>query len=569
MRNRVYKLVRWGAFTSGALVLLLCGLAFYFSHQFLDATTAVNHTAAVIGEIRNTRSLLEKLEKTALGQQPSVSISAILDQFDRATQLTRDNPLQQQNAQDFRRLVSQAAGHDNPAADLPTLDAAHALLGNMQAEEYRLLTARTRNLADVSRRAAIAVSALCGALLIVGLIMALAARREFRLREIAEQTLQAEKQDLTRYSRELALVSAGSELIQAAQDEAQLNAAVAQILFEMLPEASGYFALVSPSKDIVEVCQSWGDGQVPEAFHPSDCVALQLGRKIHRSESVVHIPCKHVKPCSDCICMPLRSPTGFLGVLHVESSSPIPTKRADSIALFAAQVTLGLTNLRMREALRSQSVRDPLTGLFNRRYFDETLQRELAAYHRDGAPLSILMLDLDHFKRVNDTFGHAAGDDALRSLGRLMRSSFRESDVICRYGGEEFAVILKNSDVGNAYAKAESFRRVVEQADLSWNGRDMGRMTTSVGVACCAEFDDSDQLVQASDAALYQAKRMGRNSTCICSNQPGSIPAIQAPTTPESIWSKATDTSLTNERSASRGSMSRVLPINAPPSRPV
>jgi len=290
-------------------VLLLCGLALYFCHQFLSATSSVNHSTGVIGEIRTTRSLLEKLEKTAPGQHPSVSISAILDQFDRATQLTRDNPLQQQNAQDFRRLVSQVAGHDNPAADFPTLDAAHALLGNMQAEEYRLLTARTRNLADVSRSAAIAVSALCLALLVVGMVVALAARREFRLRETAEQTLQTEKQELTRYSHELALVSTGCELIQAAQDEAQLNSAVGQILGEMLPEASGYFALVSPSKDLVEVCESWGGGQVPEAFHPSDCVALQLGRKIHRNESLVHIPCKHVNPCSDCICMPLRSVT--------------------------------------------------------------------------------------------------------------------------------------------------------------------------------------------------------------------------------------------------------------------
>jgi diguanylate cyclase (GGDEF)-like protein len=269
------------------------------------------------------------------------------------------------------------------------------------------------------------------------------------------------------------------------------------------------------------------------------------------------------------MCIPLRSPTGFLGVIHVQSSSAIPIKRADSIGLFAAQVTLGLTNLRMREALRSQSVRDPLTGLFNRRYFDETLQRELVAYRRDGSPLSILMLDLDHFKRVNDSFGHAAGDDALRALGRLMRASFRESDVICRYGGEEFAVILLNSDLGSAYAKAENFRHVVEQADLSWNGRDMGRMTTSVGVACCAEFESPDQLVQASDAALYQAKRMGRNSTCVCSSQPGSMPSVQAPVTPESVWpNAATDASLTSERSANRGLPSRVHPINELPSRP-
>ena len=565
MPARSHKLVRWSAFTSAAIVVSLCVLAVYFCQQFMEATRWVNHTTTVIGEIRTTRSQVDSLIASPPGKPP-VSTGVIMEQFDRAAQLTRDNALQQQNARDFHRLLSNVTGQDRQS-DIANLEAAHAVLGNMQAEEYRLLTTRTRSQADLSRDAGLAVSALCGALISLGIIMGLAARREFRLRARAERALQADKDELTRYARELALVSAGSELIQAAQDEKQLTRAVAQILGEMLPEASGYFALLSHSKDIVEVCESWGASPIPEPFPPAACVALQLGRKVHRSESLVHIPCRHVNPCFDCLCMPLRSPNGFLGVIHVESGGPIASKRADSIGLFTAQITLALTNLRMREALRSQSVRDPLTGLFNRRYFDETLQRELAAFRRGGTPLSVLMLDLDHFKRVNDTFGHAAGDDALRALGRLMRSTFRESDVICRYGGEEFAVILMNSDLDSAFAKAESFRRAVELVDLSSNGRDLGRMTTSVGIACAAEFDDPAELVHAADAALYQAKRMGRNATCVCSQQPGSIPAIQPPkTNPDLDW---TDTSLASERAHNRPPVSRIRPINAPPSRPV
>ena len=563
MSVRYLKMVRWSAISSATIVLLMCGLAVYFCQEFFQETRWVTHSTAVIGEIRATRSLLETLDP-AYGNRPPVSVAAILEQFDRAAQLTRDNLLQQQNVRDFRRLLSKLNGRD-AKADLPTLQAAHSILGNMQSEEYQLLTERTHRQADASRDAALAVSALCGALISLGIIMTLAARREFRLRSMAEKALQADKDELIRYARELALVSAGSELIQAAQDEKQLTRAVAQILSEMMPEASGYFALASPSKDIVEVCENWGNGAIPEAFSPHACVALQLGRKVHRSESVVHIPCKHVNPCADCICMPLRSSTGFLGIIHVESGSQIATKRADSIALFTAQITLALTNLRMREALRSQSVRDPLTGLFNRRYFDETLQRELAAFRRGGAPLCVLMLDMDHFKKINDSFGHAAGDDALRTVGRLMRTTFRESDVICRYGGEEFAVILMNSDLGSAFAKAEVFRRAMEVVDLSSGGRDLGRMTTSVGIGCCAEFDDVAQLVHAADAALYQAKRMGRNATCVCSLQPGSMPAIHPQVAPESVWAN-TDTALTGER-AHRGGAPRILPINQPPPR--
>ncbi len=559
MAYRIYKVMRWGAIGSATLVVLLCGCAIYFSQQFLDATSWVNHSTAVIGEIRNTRALLDKLEPSgAPGSHPSLSVSAVLDQFDRVVQLTRDSAFQQQNGRDFRTLLTRQ-GYPSGPIDLPTIQAAHSLLGNMQSEEYRLLSARIRSQVEASRSAAITASILCGSLLILGLVIGLAARKEFRLREKAEATLLIEKQDLTRYSRELALVSAGSELIQAANDEAQLNAAVAQIMGEMLPESSGYFGLVSPSKDMVEICSSWGSATAPEAFPPTDCVALQLGRKIHRDEALVHLPCRHIKGSGDSICLPLRSSTGFLGMIHVESADAISRKRVESIGLFAAQVTLGLTNLRMREALRSQSVRDSLTGLFNRRYFDETLQREIASYRRDGSPISILMLDLDHFKRVNDSFGHAAGDDALRFLGRLMRSSFRESDVICRYGGEEFAVILLNSDLTSAYAKAESFRRIVEQADLSWNGREIGRMTASVGVACCIEFSETDQIVQAADAALYQAKRMGRNSTCVCSSMPVPMPVVKAPSHSDAPWPAANDTALTNQRSVSP--FSRVLPM--------
>jgi diguanylate cyclase (GGDEF)-like protein len=565
---RIYKLVRWGAFGAATLVLLLCGSALYFSHQFFAATSWVDHTTAVIGEIRATRTLLGPETPYERGQSIPVNVSAILNQFDHVVQLTRDNPVQQRNVQDFRSRFSPGAGPDAAVVRQDTLQAAHNVLGHMQTEEYRLLSLRTASLAEASRNAAIAVSALCGALLIVGLVIAIAARREFRLREEADQTLLSEKQDLTRYSRELALVSAGSELIQAAQDESQLNAAVAQILREMVPESSGYFGLVSPSRDMVEIGGFWGFEKIPESFPPSDCVALQLGRKIHRSESLVHLPCRHVHGDSDCICLPLRGATGFLGVLHVESTTPILKKRAESIGLFSAQVTLGLTNLRMREALRSQTVRDSLTGLFNRRYFDETLQRELASYRRDGAPISVLMFDLDHFKKVNDTYGHAAGDDALRAMGRLMKSSFRESDVVCRYGGEEFSVILINTDLTKAYSKAESFRRLVEQNELSWNGRDLGHLTASIGVASCTEFEEPECLVQAADAALYQAKRMGRNSTCVCSNQQMPMPAIKGPTPQEPVWTMATDTSLTNERTAALGGTSRVLPINAPPSRP-
>jgi diguanylate cyclase (GGDEF)-like protein len=190
-------------------------------------------------------------------------------------------------------------------------------------------------------------------------------------------------------------------------------------------------------------------------------------------------------------------------------------------------VALGLTNLRVREELRILSVRDSLTGLFNRRYFDETLQRELLSASRSHAPLTVLMLDLDHFKKMNDSLGHAGGDDVLRSFATLMRSAFRESDVICRYGGEEFAVILSGVDLEHAYAKAESFRMLVEAQPVPGS---VG-MTTSLGLASSNEFPEMRTLMYAADLALYSAKNRGRNLTCVCTAKVEGVPelAICAP----------------------------------------
>jgi diguanylate cyclase (GGDEF)-like protein len=176
----------------------------------------------------------------------------------------------------------------------------------------------------------------------------------------------------------------------------------------------------------------------------------------------------------------------------------------------AEDMALALANLRLRETLRSQAIRDPLTGLFNRRYMEETLERELNRVKRQGAPLGVIMMDLDHFKQYNDTYGHSAGDDLLSALGSLIKSQIREEDIACRYGGEEFLLILPGTSMEVTLERAEILRQAVQEMHLRY--RSLKPITLSLGVAVYPDHGDTGlEIIQAADAALYRAKQAGRD----------------------------------------------------------
>jgi diguanylate cyclase (GGDEF)-like protein len=178
----------------------------------------------------------------------------------------------------------------------------------------------------------------------------------------------------------------------------------------------------------------------------------------------------------------------------------------------AEHIALAFANLRLRETLRVQSVRDPLTGLFNRRYMEESLERELRRSARHRRSLGVLLLDLDHFKTFNDTFGHGAGDILLRELGHFLQGNVRGEDISCRYGGEEFALILPDAPLDSTLQRAEQLREQVRQLQVTHHGRALGAVSVSIGVAVYPQHGASaEELLAAADRALYQAKAGGRN----------------------------------------------------------
>src|SRR6202034_2466766 len=182
----------------------------------------------------------------------------------------------------------------------------------------------------------------------------------------------------------------------------------------------------------------------------------------------------------------------------------------------AGQIALSLASLQLREKLRDQSIRDPLTGLFNRRFMEESLSRELVRAKRKGHPLSILFLDIDHFKRFNDTFGHDAGDFVLQSFADLLRNFFRGDDVACRCGGEEFAVILPESLAANAALRADALRNELKQLKLIYKDTRLGPISTSVGVAAFPEHCATpEELLKVADQCLYRSKAEGRDRVTV------------------------------------------------------
>jgi len=224
--------------------------------------------------------------------------------------------------------------------------------------------------------------------------------------------------------------------------------------------------------------------------------------------------------------MPLRTQNELVGLVvlvcsddQVGEGEPVPAglRRAKVLLeAVAAHITPALTNLRLRQSLRDQAVRDSLTGLFNRRYMEETLDREVRRAIRRNRPLSVLMLDLDHFKRYNDRYGHAAGDTVLRRIGTFLHSRIRAEDIACRYGGEEFVVIFPEATLEVAVQRAEEIRAGIKQLKIIHDARALDHITASIGlVSASAEISEGSSLLRAADVALYQSKENGRDRVTV------------------------------------------------------
>jgi diguanylate cyclase (GGDEF)-like protein/PAS domain S-box-containing protein len=288
---------------------------------------------------------------------------------------------------------------------------------------------------------------------------------------------------------------------------------------------SGALYLFKSSRNLLELSASWGMAYNSEKiFIPSACWALRRGQPHWSQSGKEAIRCAHLndEATANHLCVPLIAQGDTLGVLQLvygvsqngTGTTTEGTYGSDSRLGVAAasQIALSLASLRLRESLRDQSIRDPLTGLFNRRFMQECLDRELLRVTRKARSLALIFVDIDHFKRFNDLYGHDAGDEILRSMGEFFRSHFRGDDIVCRYGGEEFAILLPESSAQDAAGRAELLLIAARTLKLKYNGVSLDPVTISAGVAGFPEHASSaGQLLQIADACLYQAKKSGRD----------------------------------------------------------
>lgn len=345
-----------------------------------------------------------------------------------------------------------------------------------------------------------------------------------RQRDVLEQTVAVRTSEFESANRMLAardrqnqLITEMTGLLQTVHDLDEAARILPRFLEPLFEPHAGALYTVKPSLNYLESIVQWGELTFAPKYEFSECWALRRGKAYAVDKSGFICPHSAAHPAEAYLCAPMISQGVIFGLLHLAYTSPAVgdtagRERREHARHVIEQLTLALANLRLREALRNQATRDALTSLFNRRYLEEALDRELARAEREGRTLSLLMLDVDHFKRFNDANGHAAGDAVLRSLGRVLAENLRAGDIACRFGGEEFAILLPDDGIDKASACAERLLDRVSTMTVYTRGQTLPPVTISIGLACYPrDGGDVDTLLKAADVALYEAKRAGRN----------------------------------------------------------
>lgn len=345
-------------------------------------------------------------------------------------------------------------------------------------------------------------------------------------RKRAEESLRQSHEELEQRSYEISQLNEMLDLLQVCHAREETYHIISHFVERLFPSDSGFLGIFKDSRTLMDMALVWG-GYEPgeESISYNDCWGLRQGKVHAAAEPGGGVLCHHVRavPSMNYLCVPLVAQGEVMGLFHLSfswpegSHSPEILRRAlDSKQRLAVAVTdhiaLALANLNLRETLRNQSIRDPLTGLFNRRFMEESIEREFRRAKQQGLSVAIIMLDIDHFKAFNDTHGHDAGDVLLSEVGALLRSSVRGVDVACRYGGEEFIIIFPSIPKDIALERAESIRSQVKRLKIPYQNKELGPVSVSLGVALFDEHGATAAAVlKAADTALYQAKSGGRD----------------------------------------------------------
>ncbi|MEO6596398.1 MAG: diguanylate cyclase [Planctomycetota bacterium] len=354
-------------------------------------------------------------------------------------------------------------------------------------------------------------------------------RKQAEAERLANESLRSQVAELSRRTVEIATLNRMSDMLRAVMSPEEVYPLVAPFLEELFPGDAGTLYAFGSSPTLLDVVARWGKAPIGEpVMKIEQCWALRRGTVYWLQHATPETACLHLtdRSTTASLCIPMAARGETLGLFHLHRAPASAVVRLDSGAASAErldywrklaqaaaeQIAGALASAKLHAKLRAEAIRDPLTGLLNRRSFEESLDHEVHRATRRKAQVGVLMIDIDHFKLFNDRFGHAAGDFVLRQLAGLLLQSTRREDFVCRFGGEEIAVVMVECTRVDLLRRAQQILDGARGLSLSYDGRPLGSITLSIGAAVLPEHGSSPQeLLEAADAALYRAKGEGRN----------------------------------------------------------
>jgi diguanylate cyclase (GGDEF)-like protein/PAS domain S-box-containing protein len=323
--------------------------------------------------------------------------------------------------------------------------------------------------------------------------------------------------DLERRNQEANIIRQMGDLLQVSNEHDEYYAIIKEYIPLLFPNTSGALFIINNSQSSIEAMTVWGDNlQSANSFKPGECWALRRSQTHIGKYSTPGLNCRHIKKSfsGNYLEIPMMASGKAIGILYIEGlEDDLFSENVQNLGrTLAEHLSLSLSNLRLRETLRTQSIRDALTGLYNRRYMEESLARELPHSVRKQSQVGIIMLDIDHFKNFNDIYGHEAGDMVLRDLGALLQKQIRCEDIACRFGGEEFILILPEANQEVTVNRANHIREAVKTMRVEYQRHPLGVISVSLGVAIYPfHSSTAEGILKKADEALYQAKHNGRD----------------------------------------------------------
>jgi len=334
----------------------------------------------------------------------------------------------------------------------------------------------------------------------------------------ANENLVASVSELQRRDEEMTSLIRLNDLLQSCTTQAEAYQVVGLTAKELFSWECGGLATLNGPNHKLETVARWGDeSALKSTFSVDDCWALRRGKLQEVGDPDIDLLCHHFvhQAKAGYLCVPLIVRSATIGLLCLTGGAENvarSTSRQQLTTAVGESIKMSLYNLKLREELREQAIHDPLTGLCNRRYLEENLGRELHRARRSNSPLCVVMVDLDNFKLYNDAFGHDAGDSMLRELAQALSETLRKSDLACRYGGDEFVLVLPDSSLADTQQRLEQIRSLVKEKQIRQGYPALGLITVSVGVAGAPEHGSTAaELLQAADNAMYAAKQAGRD----------------------------------------------------------